>query len=47
MQATKSRRLLQARLRRSQRRVAELENKVAMLEAQAAPIPISGHTYPA
>lgn len=47
MRATKTRRLLQARLRRSQRRVAELENKVAALEAQAAPIPISGHIYPA
>lgn len=47
MQATKTRRLLQARLRRSQRRVVELENKVAALEAQAAPILISGHTYPA
>lgn len=47
MQATKSRRLLVKRLRRSQRRVAELENKVAALEAQAAPILITGHTYPA
>jgi len=47
MRATKTRRLLQARLRRSQRRVAELENKVTALEAQAAPIPISGHIYPA
>lgn len=47
MQATKSRRLLHAQLRRSQRRVAKLEKKVAALEAQAAPISISDHTYPA
>lgn len=45
--ATKSRRLLSARLRRSQRRVAQLENKVAELEARSAPVFIAGHTYPA
>lgn len=39
--------MLVKRLRRSQRRVAELDNKVAALEAQAAPILITGHTYQA
>lgn len=39
--ATKSRRLLQARLRRSQARVTVLENKIALLETQAAPIAIA------
>ncbi|MBC6995051.1 hypothetical protein QWY85_12085 [Neolewinella lacunae] len=47
MAATKSRRLLQAQLRRSQQRVISLENKVAGLQALAAPIPVTGHTYPA
>ena len=47
LRGTKSRRLLQAQLRRSQHRAATLEKKVAELEAQAAPLRIPGHTYPA
>ena len=47
IEATKSRRLLKAQLRRSRQRVSLLENKVATLQAQAAPMAISGHTYPA
>jgi len=47
LRGTKSRRLLQAQLRRSQHRAAALEKKVAELEAQAAPVRIPGHTYPA
>lgn len=45
--ATKSRRLLQARLRRSQQRVLMLEQKVSELKVGAAPTPVCGHTYPA
>lgn len=47
LSGTKSRRLLKAQLRRSQHRAAALEKKVAELEAQAAPLRIPGHTYPA
>lgn len=46
LKATKSRRLLEARLGRSQQRVAQLEKKVAALEAEAAPLRICGHIYP-
>lgn len=46
-EATKSKRLLRAQLRRSRQRVIALENKVAALEVQAAPTAIAGHTYPA
>lgn len=45
--ATKSRRLLQARLRRSQGRVLQLEQENAALKAKAAALSIRGHTYPA
>lgn len=45
--ATKSRRLLKARLGRSQKRVIQLEKENAALKANCAPLPILGHTYPA
>lgn len=45
--ATKSRRLLQARLRRSQKRVARLEAENVILQAKMAPLKVEGHTYPA
>jgi len=45
--ATESRRLLQARLRRSQNRVARPEAENASLRAKAAPLKVEGHTYPA
>ena len=45
--ATRTRRLLTARLRRCQGRIAQLEDQVAALEAQAAPLAVAGHTYPA
>lgn len=47
LKATKHRRLLQARLRRSQRRVARLEAENLSLKTRAEPIKIEGHTYPA
>jgi len=44
---TKRYRLLQAKLKRSQNRVAKLESEVNRLKAASAPLPVPGHTYPA
>ena len=45
--ATKRRRLLQAKLKRSQNRVAKLEAELRQHKAARAPLPVPGHTYPA
>jgi len=45
--ATRHRRLLQARLKRSQKRVLRLEAENAALKARASPVRVAGHTYPA
>lgn len=45
--ATKQRRLLMSRLRRSQQRIKELEDEVARLKELTAPIPVANHVYPA
>jgi hypothetical protein len=45
--ATRYRRLIQARLRRSQKRVIRLEAENAALKAKASPLKVKGHTYPA
>ena len=47
LSATTSRRLLRARLRRSQAQLARLKKQTAELKARTAPLTISGHTYPA
>ena len=45
--ANKSRRLLQAKLKRSQNRVAKLEGELQQIKATTAPLRVPGHTYPA
>jgi hypothetical protein len=44
---TKQRRLLQAQLKRRERRIASLEAENELLRTRAAPLKIKGHTYPA
>ncbi len=47
LNATKRHRLQNARLKRSQGRIAKLEAELAELRAATSPLPIANHTYPA